>query len=242
MIDIHSHILFDVDDGPKTIEESLALLRESYAQGVRAIVATSHRRKGMFETPEEKIQAHFKLLQSRVKEVADDLLLFYGGEIYYTSDVIGKLENGQFPTYAKSKQVLLEFSSYTPYKTIQDAASQIIRLGLTPVIAHIERYDALAKELAHVQELIDMGCYTQVNSVHVLKPKLLGDELKVYKQRVQTFLDANLVHVVASDMHDMTRRPPYMRQAFDIVTAKYGPSRASDLFLRNPLAILQNKP
>ncbi len=53
MIDIHSHIIFGVDDGPKTIEESLSLIGEAYRQGVRYIVATSHRRKGMFETPEK---------------------------------------------------------------------------------------------------------------------------------------------------------------------------------------------
>ena len=54
MIDIHSHIVFDVDDGPKTREDTRALLEESYHQGVRTIISTSHRRKGMFETPEEK--------------------------------------------------------------------------------------------------------------------------------------------------------------------------------------------
>ena len=66
MIDVHSHIVFDVDDGPKTLEESLDLIGESYAQGVRTIVSTSHRRKGMFETPEDKIFANF----SKVKEEA----------------------------------------------------------------------------------------------------------------------------------------------------------------------------
>lgn len=54
MIDVHSHIVFDVDDGPKTLEESLELIGESYAQGVRTIVSTSHRRKGMFETQRTK--------------------------------------------------------------------------------------------------------------------------------------------------------------------------------------------
>ena len=67
MIDIHSHIVFDVDDGPKTIDESLDLIGESYRQGVRTIVSTSHRRKGMFETPEDKIFANF----SQVKEAAE---------------------------------------------------------------------------------------------------------------------------------------------------------------------------
>ena len=61
MIDIHSHIIFDVDDGPLTIDESLSLLEESYMQGVRTIVSTSHRRKGMFETPEDDILNKFKI-------------------------------------------------------------------------------------------------------------------------------------------------------------------------------------
>ena len=60
MIDIHSHIIFGVDDGPKNLEESLALIGEAYAQGVRVIIATSHRRKGMFETPEEIIETEFR--------------------------------------------------------------------------------------------------------------------------------------------------------------------------------------
>ena len=68
MIDIHSHIIFDVDDGPKTLEESLSLIEESYRQGVRVIVSTSHRRKGMFETPEEKILANFLVVREEAKK------------------------------------------------------------------------------------------------------------------------------------------------------------------------------
>lgn len=91
MIDIHSHIVFDVDDGPKSREESKALLAESWA-GVRTIVSTSHRRKGMFETPEEKIAENFLQVREIAKEVASDLVIAYGAEIYYTPDVLDKLE------------------------------------------------------------------------------------------------------------------------------------------------------
>jgi len=97
MIDIHSHIVFDVDDGPKSRDDSRALLAEAYDQGVRTIVSTSHRRKGMFETPEDKIAANFKIVQELAKEIAPDLTILYGAEIYYTSDILDKLENQTMP-------------------------------------------------------------------------------------------------------------------------------------------------
>ncbi|MGU8023106.1 CpsB/CapC family capsule biosynthesis tyrosine phosphatase, partial [Streptococcus suis] len=66
--------------------------------------------------------------------------------------------------------ILLEFSTDTPWKEIQEAVNEMTLLGLTPVLAHIERYDALAFQSERVEKLIDKGCYTQVNSNHVLKP------------------------------------------------------------------------
>ena len=97
MIDVHSHIVFDVDDGPKTLEESLDLIGESFAQGVRTIVSTSHRRKGMFETPEDKIFANFKKVKEEAEALYPDLTIFYGGELYYTSDIVEKLEKKLIP-------------------------------------------------------------------------------------------------------------------------------------------------
>ena len=98
MIDIHSHIIFGVDDGPKTLEESLALIDEARRQGVRMIVATSHRRKGMFETPEKSIMANYLELKKVVAERLPELTLCYGGELYYTKDIIGKLDTKKLPT------------------------------------------------------------------------------------------------------------------------------------------------
>ena len=90
MIDIHSHIIFGVDDGPSTIEESLALLKEAFSQGVRTIVSTSHRRKNMFETPEDCIMKNFKEVQALAKRALPELKILYGAEIYFTQDALGK--------------------------------------------------------------------------------------------------------------------------------------------------------
>ena len=205
MIDIHSHIVFDVDDGPETLEESRSLLEESYRQGVRTVISTSHRRKGMFETPEAKIEENFKRVQEMAKEIADDLTLLYGAEIYYTSDVLDKLEQGIIPRLADTQYALVEFSMTTPYREIHAALSNLLRLGITPVVAHIERYHCLENDEKRVRELVNMGCYTQINSSSVLKPKLFGDKYKFMKKRAHFFLERKLVHFVASDMHNLGR-------------------------------------
>lgn len=241
MIDIHSHIVFDVDDGPKTIEDSRALLEESYRQGVRTIISTSHRRKGMFETPEAKIEENFKQVQELAKEIADDLTVLYGAEIYYTSDILDKLEQEKIPRLADSQYALIEFSMITPYKEIHTALSNVLRLGVTPVVAHIERYHCLENDEKKVRDLINMGCYTQINSSSVLKPKLFGDTYKFMKKRAQFFLEKDLVHFVASDMHNLDPRPPYMQEAYQIISKKYGESHAEQLFRNNQELLLRSE-
>ena len=241
MIDIHSHIVFEVDDGPKTIEDSRALLEESYRQGVRTIISTSHRRKGMFETPEAKIEENFKQVQELAKEIADDLTVLYGAEIYYTSDILDKLEQGKIPRLADSQYALIEFSMITPYKEIHTALSNVLRLGVTPVVAHIERYHCLENDEKKVRDLINMGCYTQINSSSVLKPTLFGDTYKFMKKRAQFFLEKDLVHFVASDMHNLDPRPPYMQEAYQIISKKYGESHAEQLFRKNQELLLRSE-
>lgn len=241
MIDIHSHIIFDVDDGPSTIEESLALIGESYRQGVRTIVSTSHRRKGMFETPEDKIFANFSQVKEAAEAKYEGLKILYGGELYYSSDILENLERGQVPKMNNTRFALIEFSMTTPWKEIHEAVNKVLMLGVTPIIAHIERYNALENQEDRVRELINMGCYTQINSVHVLKPRLFGDKNRVFKKRARYFLEKNLVHIVASDMHNLGPRPPYMDQARDILTRDFGDRRAFDLFEGNAKTLLENK-
>ncbi|HEM6088841.1 TPA: tyrosine protein phosphatase [Streptococcus suis] len=241
MIDIHSHIIFGVDDGPATIEESIELIKLAKNQGVRIIVATSHRRKGMFETPEKIIKANFIKLKEAVQAKYPDLRLCYGGELYYSKSLMEKLEKRKVPSLNASRYILLEFSMNTPWKDIQKAVNEVNLLGLTPVLAHIERYDALAFNADRVNELIDKGCMTQVNSSHVLKQGLIGDRTKEFKKRVQFFLEQDLVHCVASDMHNTTTRPPFMKEAYHLVKKEYGEDRAKALFKKNPLLILKNQ-
>ena len=86
-----------------------------------------------------------------------------------------------------------------------------------------------------------MGCYTQINSEHVLKPRLFGDKVRRFKKRAHYFLEKNLVHIVSSDMHNLDKRPPYMDQAREIIEELYGSNRAYNLFEGNAKTLLENK-
>lgn len=240
MIDIHSHIVFDVDDGPRSLQESLDLIGESYAQGVRTIVSTSHRRKGMFEEPEEKIFEHFSIVKEEAAKRYPDLLLHFGGELYFTNSLPGKIEKKLVPNMANTRYYLIEFSMTTPWKEMHTAIKNLLAIGVTPIIAHIERYNALEFDAKRVKDLIDMGCYTQINSSHVLKAKLFGDKHKVFKKRARYFLEENLVHCVASDMHNLDSRRPYMAEAYQINQKDFGQKRADELFKLNPHILLEN--
>lgn len=240
MIDIHSHIVFDVDDGPKTLEESLSLIEESYRQGVRIIVSTSHRRKGMFETPEDIIFKNFSIVKHEAEKRFEHLQILYGGELYYTSDMLEKLKLKQIPTLNNTKFALIELSMQTSWKDIHTALSNVLMLGITPVVAHIERYNALENQKERVKEIINMGCYTQINSSHILKQKLFNDKHKRFKKRARYFLEENLVHFVASDMHNLDVRPPFLAEAYKIICRDFGKERANQLFIENAQSILKN--
>ena len=101
--------------------------------------------KGCLKLLKKKSQPIFLKVREMAKEVADDLIIAYGAEIYYTPDVVEKLEKKLIPTLNDSRYALIEFSMNTPYREMHKGLSNILMLGITPVIAHIERYDALEK-------------------------------------------------------------------------------------------------
>jgi len=218
MIDIHSHVVFGVDDGAKTEKDTRDLLEESYRQGVRTIIATPHRRRGMFETDIEIIRENFKRVEEIAAEVASDLRVYLGSEVYYKEGEIEKIESGVYPKLADTDYVLVEFPYEMRYKEIHRAINKVILLGLTPVVAHVERYNDVDEK--GVQELINMGAYIQVNAASVLKPKLIGDKHKHYKKRAKKYLDQELVHFIASDMHNMDSRRTFMKEAYYVPITK----------------------
>lgn len=241
MIDLHTHILYGVDDGAASLEESLKCIEACYLQGVRGIFLTPHRKKGQFESSSEKRKAHFACLQAETRNRFPELQLFYGEEIYVSFDALKKVEEGEWKSLANGSFVLIEFHPALQYAEIEQAVVQVRCMGKYPVLAHIERYEQLAFDAGRVERLIQKGAYTQVNAKNVLPMKIWGEKHKMYKKRVKFFLEKQLVHFVASDLHAFSEENLCLFKAYQQIEKKYGKERADLLFSKNQEALLQKK-
>lgn len=239
MVDIHSHIVFGVDDGAKTIEDSLALIEDSYNQGVRKIVATPHYRKKLFKYDREKIANNFMKLRQEVQERYDDVELFLGCEIYCSSNYLEILEKKEFITINGTKYVLVEFRTTVSARDIKTYLYEFLLNGYIPIVAHAERYELLT--VGDIEKIIDMGCYIQINSESVFKPKMFFDDFKVIKKRARLYLEKELVHFISSDMHDMNIRRTYMEKAEAELNKMLNPDYVEDIMYNNGEKIINGE-
>lgn len=239
MVDIHSHILFAVDDGAKSFEESREMLADAYTQGVRKMVATPHLSVHQLNSTKDRIKQNFKILEAFVREQYPDFQIYLGSEICYTYNIIEKIRNDEFILMGDSDYLLIEFEDKVEYKTIFNTARDIFLCGKIPILAHVERYDDLAFRSDKIGRLYDMGCIIQLDADSVLKGKMFCYDK--YKRRAKFLLKNQYVHCIASDAHNMKIRRNAIRRAYKCVEEKYGVDIAKELFCKNPERILQNK-
>lgn len=201
--DMHCHLLYGVDDGPESIEESLGLLHLEYDDGVRTVFLTPHYRKGMFECPADQIARHFSLLKDRAKERFPDLTLILGCEIHVNVDVVQRIKNGQCFPMGDTEYVLLEFPEYVDRRYFIEKCYDVINDGYSPVIAHAERCTAIRSDISLLQRLVDMGVQIQMNAGSVI-----GEEGLRCKWFCRKAMEHNLLHYVGSDAHNRNCRKP----------------------------------
>lgn len=211
VLDIHSHILPNVDDGAKDVEESLALLKMSYEQGIKCIVATPH-----FDANEENIEGFKEVTEKAYQEIADFATgkkipeIYLGSEVYYFRN-IGKSSGIRELTLGKSNYILLELPLCSIDSQILKDITDINRFqGLVPIIAHIERYSKM-KGYKKLLKLVSTGtCLAQINASSVL--------FEGYQKIACKLLKKGYVSFVASDAHSVEHRPPLIKSAMDAIS------------------------
>ena len=207
--DIHSHIIPGIDDGAKSLEESLAMLAMAAGQGIDSLIATPHYSPHYRNLHPELIREGCAHLEEQARaSVSPDIRIYPGQEICYEDGILEKLEEGRLLTLADSSYVLIEFSYRTPYPEMYRSLQRIGLAGYSPVLAHAERYPALRGEEGSLDELVEAGVLIQMNYGSLEGPWHSGDLRWCRKQ-----IKEERVHFLATDMHGADMRPPRTEKA-----------------------------
>jgi protein-tyrosine phosphatase len=234
MYDIHSHVLPGIDDGAKTMAESLELVRLAHADGVRTIVATPHIREGRWQNNRGGISTRLEELRAEVAKAGIPVEVVLGAEVYFAYGIAQAIREGAFPTYADGRRyMLLELSSYAMPRQVQELVFELRTAGVTPVIAHPERNLQLMENLDQLEHLLRMGAVAQVTAMSVT-----GRFGREAKKAANLLFDRDMVHAVASDGHHPKSRPTLLAEAFKQVSARWGEARAREVFIENPRRIV----
>ncbi|MBE5963212.1 MAG: histidinol-phosphatase [Lachnospiraceae bacterium] len=234
-IDIHSHIIPEVDDGSGSIEETKAMLQTAYEEGIRTIIATPH-----FDLETERetefLIKQYHLAQEEAAKIDHNFQIYLGNEIYYEKGCQTFLKEGKAFAMAKSRYVLVEFSPSESYPTIYDGMKEFILDGFIPIIAHIERYMCLIKHVDRIEELIELGCYMQVNA-----SSLTGGLFNKQSACLRGLVTAGLVHFIATDCHHQDFRKPLMKACVKKLSKCVEEEKIKELLYENPKKILENR-
>ena len=238
MTDIHCHILPGVDDGADDMGESLLMARLSGLSGVETIVATPH-----CNTPQgdrnfrtDELRDRFVELVRQLKDAGTKVSIFPGAEVFCTEETPELLRKGRLLTLAGSRYLLTEFYFDESLEFIDDMLAKLAAEGVTPVIAHPERYYELQRMPEHAAEWFRAGYVIQVN-----KDSLLGGLGRRAGNASRELLRMGLAHVVASDAHSSIERNTDMSRVQRLIEDEFSAEYARILLELNPKRILRDE-
>ncbi len=232
MTDIHSHLIYGVDDGAATLKDSEDMLRQAAEQGISGIIATPHYRNRYFTYPTEVIRKRYLELKETAAKLG--IALYPGCEYYADSRITKNLSEGRVMALADSEYVLCEFDHMADYDHIRNLVHDCILSGYYPVIAHPERYHIFQKDYTYLSDFRQMGCLLQLNAGSILG--LEGFHIRRLCRRI---LDEGLADIVASDSHDTKSRGNRLGECREKVRKKYGAEAEERLFIKNPGRIVK---
>ncbi len=244
--DIHTHIIPGIDDGASSIEETIQMLRIAYEQGTRSIVATPHMFLDLFPNRDVAvIRQVFQATASKLTEYASqaehsflaDMQIVLGAENYASLEFVQSLDRRAVLTVNDGVYLLVEFSPFVPFGSMTSILERILTSGLYPVIAHTERIIEVQQKPKRLEGLLGMGCVFQVNAESVR-----DSAPRSARKTAASLLGDGFGHVVASDGHRVTYRPPVLYEACRKLLTKYSEQQVKNWLWENPSRIIANKP
>jgi protein-tyrosine phosphatase len=230
MVDIHCHILPGVDDGPKVLNTALEMLEIASRDGIRHIVATPHSNS---EFSYDR-NAHLASLQRVKEQSAVEIEFSLGCDFHFSFENIESVlaEPSRF-CIGSTPYLLVEFSSFGIPPNAKATLARFIDNGIVPIITHPERNPRLVQNLALLRSLVELGCLVQITA-----NSITGFWGETARSNCFDLVDQSLVHVVATDAHNLETRPPILSKAREVIRRRYSEELANALFMTNPSAIV----
>ena len=232
MVDIHCHILPQVDDGPKSWETTLEMCRMAAADGIDHIVATPHANERYFYD-RASLSGSLRELSDQVQAPSFSL----GCDFHFSYE---NLQNALAdpPQFAigDTCYMLVELSNWSVPPQLRDYFIRLGEAGIVPVLTHPERNPILRKDLMQVLEYVALGSLVQITA-----SSFTGDWGEDALHAARWLLQHDAVHVLATDAHDVTRRPPLLSSGVAAAAQICGPEIAQALVEENPRAIISGQ-
>ena len=218
MIDIHTHLIPNVDDGADSIDETLRLAQVAVEEGVTHAILTPHHNRYWVTNEKNKVIDLTEKVKQAIQKAEIPLTVSPSQEIRMNEEFSEELFSGNYLSLdGDGKYYLVEFSwrDFPPFA--RSYLQEMLDAGIIPVIAHPERQRPFLDDSSLLKDLIEMGCISQVTA-----SSIVGDYTEEIRQAAHDMMEANLIHVIASDAHDTIERPFNLVEAQNILEAEYG--------------------
>lgn len=235
MIDIHSHLLFGVDDGPETMEGTMRMIEAATAEGISHVVVTPHAYNPQYHVPAEEVRSQVRRISEIIRATKANLVISTGHEIRIHEHLVTNILNQELLTLANSRYLLLELPTQSiPAYTIRMIQS-LLEIGIVPIIAHPERNKGIAEKPERLERLVRHGALAQITAGSVA-----GHFGKNVQKLSIQLIEANLIHVYGSDAHNTDHRPFLFAKGLEVLASKVDTDTA-ELLLLNNRKIIENQ-
>lgn len=239
-IDFHNHCLPSFDDGSKSIDESLAMLRQAVASNITLIYVTPHSiPDSIFDPSLEEIRAKIEIIESLICEHQLPIQVKYGSELRVNEHTLERIYDKNYIPYEDTDYVLLELTHQNIHSNVvNDIIDELHYQQKKVLIAHPERYFLDKDEaLQHCQKWLKQGVYLQINRTSLLK-----DHHPQEREVAQALFNNALVHIIASDAHSaQNRRILRLDDIYDQVCKTHGMDYADQILINNPVRLSLNE-
>jgi len=232
-VDLHCHWVAAIDDGAKTPDEGLAMLRALRAAGFDEVVATPHMRPGMFDNDRPGLERAFAAMQPILSGVSGEVPTVHLASEHFFDDVVfGRIVRGEALPYPGGKAVLVELGQGAFPARLQHRFFDVKRAGLTPVLAHPERYEPVWKDDACLDPLLDAGAHLLLDVC-----ALVGKYGRAPQRAAEKLLEDDAYEAACSDAHKPKDVEDVVR-AIERLEQMVGKPEAMRLLSEGPLGIL----